>query len=352
MAKIKILVFENYNDFKASFKETCQDSEEELVKKFHKLNFPFKTEDIDSIDQILTLINFLKDNKLETVHSKYLKLINCTYRMSQINSMIGLKDAKTNLASQILSLCDRSENDSSRINSVIYGPPGSGKSTLAMMLAELYLEVGAVKTKKVIIGDRSNMIGEFVGETAIKTKKLLASALNGVLFIDEAYQLGHAPDGNRCPFAYECIVTLTQFITDNPGKLVVILAGYEKDIKANFFAQNEGLQRRFPFQYKIEAYSSKELMEIFIKQAKDLNYIISDNALDEEIFKDKKLFEYYGGDTEQFFTCCRMIHEKRMFSCLKEDNVLSKTDVEKGLIMFKKSKNKTKEKEHWQNMYN
>jgi ATP-dependent 26S proteasome regulatory subunit len=184
--------------------------------------------------------------------------------------MVGLADPKANIATQILSLCDKmsEKEEDPLLNTVIYGPPGCGKTTIAQFLAKLYLKFGVIESGKIIKGDRSNLIGQWVGETAIKTKKVLTQALGGILFIDEAYQLGHAADGNRCPFAYECINTITQFITENKGNITIILAGYKKDIQENFFAQNEGLDRRFPWKYTLEQNTPNELSQIFILQAK------------------------------------------------------------------------------------
>ena len=228
----------------------------EIPDDYEMPKFPLPTEDIDSIDSILQLIQFLKEQNLEKLCPKYHRLVNCEDIIRDFNTMIGLKGPKAYVATQILSLCDhvareqsvkktedivqsedttgrsRSNNNKTKysfqeveptdeeeplLNTVIYGPPGCGKTTVANFLAKLYLKFGVLENGKVIKGDRANLIGEYVGDTAIKTKKRLTEALGGVLFIDEAYQLGHAADGNRCPFAYECINTITQFITEHKG---------------------------------------------------------------------------------------------------------------------------------------
>jgi len=311
--------------------------------------FPFDTADINNLEQVLHLIDFIELHNLQKVNLKYLRLARCKDSIKKLNQMIGLTEAKVNMAQQILSLCGRA--GSSQINSVIYGPPGCGKTTLAQILAEIYLHLGTIKEKKIIRGDRANMIAEFVGQTAVKTKKLLESALGGVLFIDEAYQLGHAADGNRCPFAYECINTINQFITEHPGELHIILAGYKKDIEQNFFAQNDGLARRFPFRYTIEGYTEKELMQIFCHQAEQAGYTVAKDAINTEIFQDKQLFEFFGGDTENLFNCCRMYHEKRMFALIDTDNIMIAEDIKRGLEMYRKYKDINPVKGHWLHMY-
>ena len=350
-----VLLFDTYEDFLVALQK------QQLVLQADPLpslpilppDFPINPEDIENIDQLLTLIDFINTHNLHLRNVKYHRLNSCKEPLVKLNSMIGLAEAKENLASQLLSLCDRTSNDdSTKINSVIYGPPGCGKTTFAQVLADVYLKLGTVKTNKMVNGDRSNLIGQYIGETAIKTKKVLQSAIGGVLFIDEAYQLGHAADGNRCPYAYECINTINQFITENPGKLVIILAGYEKDIQQNFFAQNDGLARRFPFKYTINGYTEQELVQIFEKQASKAGYTISKDTVTADLFKDKKLFEFYGGDTENYFNCCRIIHDKRMFAHISVNKELTKVDIEKGLALYKKHKGQ-KEVDNgvWRHMY-
>lgn len=313
-------------------------------------DFEKPTEDIHSTLDLLNLITFIKKHELDSKAPKYHRLVQAEETIIKFNKMIGLDEAKDIMATQILSLCDTNTNTlesqevGTDIHSVLYGPPGCGKTTMANTLAELYLKLGIVQNGKIVRGDRSNLIGEYVGETAIKTKKVLESALGGVFFLDEAYQLGHAADGNRDSFAYECINTIVQFITENKGKIIMILAGYEHDIKANFFAQNAGLDRRFPFKYRLKGYDEKQLLSIFELQASQRGYRVEDGALSESFFKlQKDYFKFYGGDTENFFNCCRMIHDKRMFSTLKSDKILNSVDIQKGFLIFQENKKTSNE---------
>lgn len=360
---------------------------------FEMPEFPIPTEDVNSIDDILHLIQFLKDHKLENICPKYRKLVDCEDIIRDFNQMVGLEGPKANIATQILSLCNRvptprtvdksspsltvvgtsikkdnrkktgknndeeeatelhideGDNNDPLLNTVIYGPPGCGKTTIAHFLSKLYLKFGIVDGK-IIKGDRASLIGQWVGETAIKTKKVLTQAIGGILFIDEAYQLGHAADGNRCPFAYECINTITQFITEHKGRITIILAGYKKDIQQNFFAQNEGLDRRFPWKYTLEQSKAEDLVQILRLQASKAGYTIGSSETDLSHYalslfqKDKDMFKNGGGDTQTLFDKCKMVHDKRMFSCLRPDKIISKIDLEKGYAIYKKIKDEHKE---------
>ena len=147
---------------------------------------------------------------------------------------------------------------------------------------------------------------------------------------------GHAADGNRCPFAYECINTITQFITEHRGRIVIILAGYKSDIQDNFFAQNKGLARRFPWEYTLEKNTAEELVQIFRLQAQAAGYTIKSDAITADFFRiHKELFEFGGGDTDNLFDKCKMVHDKRMFALLFTDTELNEVDIQKGLAMHK-----------------
>ena len=108
----------------------------------------------------------------------------------------------------------------------------------------------------------------------MKTKDVIKDSLGGVLFIDEAYALGNTE--KRDSFAKECIDTLCEALSDNKDNLMVIIAGYEKDLKECFFSYNDGLDSRFTWRFKIDDYTSGDLRDIFIKKVSDFGWSVSE----------------------------------------------------------------------------
>lgn len=185
-----------------------------------------------------------------------LKKIANFVKIQQIRKMNGMKTA------------------SSSYHCVFTGNPGTGKTTIARMLADIYKELGVVTTGQLVETDRSGLVGEYVGQTAVKTNEVIDKALEGVLFIDEAYSL--AQGGNN-DFGAEAISTLLKRMEDDRDQLVVILAGYGEEMKG-FIDSNPGLESRFNRYIHFEDYSAEELLTIFKKMLSDNDYRMSDGA--------------------------------------------------------------------------
>ena len=151
---------------------------------------------------------------------------------------------------------------------VFTGNPGTGKTTVARILADIYRELGIVKKGHLVETDRSGLIGEYVGQTAAKTNKVIDSALDGILFIDEAYSLIH---GGQNDYGREAIATLLKRMEDDRDRFAVILAGYTEEMK-DFIESNPGLRSRFNRYIFFPDYSADELASIFLAMAEKSQY--------------------------------------------------------------------------------
>ena len=115
-----------------------------------------------------------------------------------------------------------------------------------------------------------------MGQTALKTSEVIKEALGGVLFIDEAYSLGNTE--KRDSFSKECIDTLCEALSDNKENLMVIIAGYENELKECFFNYNQGLDSRFIWRFKTDDYTSNDLYQIFLKKVNDIGWFIHEDS--------------------------------------------------------------------------
>ena len=159
---------------------------------------------------------------------------------------------------------------------VFTGSPGTGKTTVARIVARIYKDLGVLKKGHMVETDRSGLVAEYVGQTAMKTNAIVDSALNGVLFIDEAYALVPEGGGGR-DYGQEAISTLLKRMEDDRDKLVVIIAGYTNEMK-RFIDSNPGLQSRFNRYINFPDYTGKELFDIFCMYTRKNQYQMTPDA--------------------------------------------------------------------------
>lgn len=176
---------------------------------------------------------------------------------------------------------------------VFTGNPGTGKTTVARIVAQIYHELGILKKGQLVETDRSGLVAEYVGQTAVKTNKIIDSALDGVLFIDEAYSL---VQGGGNDYGKEAIATLLKRMEDDRDRLIVILAGYDNEMKL-FIDSNPGLQSRFNRYIHFSDYNAEELTAIFKLNLKKFDYELTNDAEQ----KISHLFSYAVSHKDQNF---------------------------------------------------
>ena len=262
--------------------------------------------------------------------------------LSELDAMIGMNKLKTNIVDQILffiqelhSVSDKNNQDF--MHTVIYGPPGTGKTEIAKIMGSIFCNLGILKKNVFRKATRSDLIAGYLGQTAIKTRDLVTSCLGGVLFIDEAYALGN--EEKRDSFAKECIDTLCEALSDHKDEIMVIIAGYEKELKNCFFNYNQGLESRFTWRFHTDDYKPEELMKIFEKKVHDAEWSFCEddkNPVNKDWFEEKmKYFKYYGRDMETLFAKTKIAHSRRVFcKPKKEKTKINKEDLEKGFKLY------------------
>jgi stage V sporulation protein K len=197
------------------------------------------------------------------------------------SSFIGLKDFKEQIKEMYAIKLIQSRREKMGLtipkqvlHMIFKGNPGTGKTTIARQLAKVLSELNILTRGQFIEAERADLVGEYIGQTAQKTRGLVQKALGGVLFIDEAYSLARGGDKD---FGREAIDTLVKQMEDHHRDFILILAGYPKEMD-HFLRLNPGLKSRFPFHVPFQDYSPNELMQIAGQILKEKEYELTDEA--------------------------------------------------------------------------
>jgi SpoVK/Ycf46/Vps4 family AAA+-type ATPase len=375
-----------------------------IIKK-KKIKEEFLNMEINTLDDLINLANKYNSTKEYTFNLE--KLHNLLPSLIKLKNIIGMDSVKNSIVGQIIFFLNEfNDEQMDMMHTIIQGPPGVGKTLLGKIIGELYYYLGVIKPKtqhippkyipkrrctkddlddeieeymnagrnhlrfkvseekekekekepfKFRIVRRSDLIASYLGQSAIKTQRVIDETEGGVLFIDEAYSLGN--EEGRDSFAKEVIDTLNQNLSEKKDSLLCIIAGYKDALDKCFFAQNEGLRRRFPFVYTIEKYTAEELYLIFKKMVTDMNWQI-DISL--KFFENNyKYFNNMGGDIEILFFMTKIEHGKRVLFKPDDKKKINNQDIENAFKIFKVNKQLKKDKmigdaedETWKNLYN
>lgn len=346
------------SDVPRTYKLWCENSKCDHKKT--TIVTPPKFDYIISLDQLIELGKsyHCKTNKqIGNINLRILYVL--IPHMEKLKNMIGLSSVKNDFIGQILYFargcnnkkkCNKCKDcylelpcvkyQTDMLHTCITGNPGSGKTELGKIFAGFYKAIGILETDRFNIFKRSDLIGEYLGQTAIKTQKCIDKSLGGVMFIDEVYSLGN--DEKRDSFAKECIDTINQNLSENRD-FICIVAGYKDQVDKCFFAYNEGLVRRFPFRYDIIPYTWKELKQIFELKVKEGNFKLyynikgneQGNTEIEKLFsQNKDNFKNGGGDMETLFLNTKITYSRNMTNIHDSEYILQYDDIKRGIELL------------------
>ncbi len=321
---------------------------------------------VNNFQDLMRVSQYIKDNAVKKrpkrskkktggpIKSPSMRLGSIYSRLIELDKLIGLTDLKDQIAMQIIFFIQQLNKDE-MMHTAIMGPPGMCKTTVAEILAKIYADLGFLSSGHVVSATRADLVGQYLGETAIKTQHVLEAADGGVLLIDEAYQLGD-PRG-RDSFASECMNTINQYLSENSSDFMCIVAGYKDKMYQNFFSMNPGLDRRFTWKFTLKPYTTKDLVKIFEYQLDKYTWTYDKESvnLEKYVNKNKEFFKNNGGDTQVLFDKCKMAYSQRVLTLgdFKKKHLLLE-DIEKGYKAFELLKDEGKDKmseEIWSRMY-
>lgn len=259
-----------------------------VCEKHFILGNHFLSEDMKELRE--PLVSNGKSEKSRSKEIKEEKIFTIEELLAELDSFVGLssiKDSVKDLIDYLRFIAERKKlglkaSEQILINSVFLGNPGTGKTTIARLMGKILKALGILPSGHVIEVDRSALVGQYIGETAQKTDKLITDAAGGVLFIDEAYTL--IKKGATQDFGQEAIDILLKRMEDKKGEFVVIAAGYPEEMDA-FLTSNPGLKSRFTKTFDFEDYTPDELLEIFRRTIKQEEYSL-DKEADEYLKKE------------------------------------------------------------------
>jgi len=308
---------------------------------FEKMKFiDEKPKTLDDLIELIPLID-TKYNLEDLYNFDLKKLKGLSIPLQKLKKMVGLYEIKDKIIDIILYYAQRLDiKNCDMLHTIIDGPPGSGKTEIAHIYSEILASLGVLSRGTFRKAKKHDLIGGYLGHTAMKTSKLLEETKGGVLFIDEIYSLGNS-DGKEGKdiYAKECVDLIMEFMSENKNDFVLVVAGYKDDIKRFFLSMNDGLERRFPIHLSVGEYTPEEMGAIFLKKVDELKWNITDDAIPDDFFKENKdYFKFYGGDMEMLLSKCKYAHSRNLVqNNQKKHRLLDKNDILDGFQIYIKN---------------
>ena len=299
------------NLYKVTFDKlsrTERTEEKAKTKLYNYIKSSYSKSEVKEMDYISELYTKIILDKNKTVNADKTKMIlesnipdvyntrNLGEILEELNSLVGLYNIKNQLDKLIhlLKFNKKVNMDMSETNlhMVFTGNPGTGKTTVARIVSDILYNLGYIKQNKLVEVSAKDLIAEYVGQTSGKTYRTMKSAFGGVLFIDEAYSI---LSQGKTSFGPECIATIIKIMEDHKNELVVIFAGYEKEME-EFIRSNPGLKSRIGYLIKFKDYNVDELMEIFNKLLEKNKLKIEDLAKEtvRQVITDSSKIDNFG----------------------------------------------------------
>lgn len=281
---------EIYHQVLEAFKKDYTVSGEFDVKLLDYITETFPKSELTAPDYAQSLIEQILFNQTNNVIDAnsipaYEKNKSIDEIFEDLNSLIGLDNIKGMLQDLVSLMKFKSKTEGSlklkdtNMHMVFLGNPGTGKTTVARMIANILYNLKYIEQNKLIEVSAKDLIGQYVGQTAPKTISVIEKALGGVLFIDEAYSLASKPGSSGSSFNEECIATLIQAMENYRDNLVVIFAGYNKEMNA-FLKSNSGIVSRIGYTMQFNDYTLEELIEILKSMFKKSGFFIDESAIE------------------------------------------------------------------------
>ncbi len=288
--------FSKNNELSDDFKVKLLDYVTATYPKTSKKYFEY----IENLTKEILLNKNFDENVLNENHiPKYEKEKTLEEVFAELDELVGLEEIKKSLRdlADFIELKKKTEGTLKikdiNLHMIFLGNPGTGKTTVARMVSSILYNLGMIKEDKLIEVTSKDLVGEYLGQTAPKTNAVLQKALGGLLFIDEAYTLGETGNGNT--YNAEAIATLIQGMENNRDNLVVIFAGYTKEMQA-FLNANSGIVSRIGYTLNFKDYTEDELLKIFKGMTKKAGFSVKKDAEDKikEIIKEYKYTKNFG----------------------------------------------------------
>ena len=297
---------EIYQNILKSFKNDYVVSGEFEVKLLDYINETLNKTDLNSTEYTNALVEKILFNQTGNVidsaaipsfeRNKSIEEI-----FEELNGLVGLDNVKQMLNDLVSLMKFKSKTEgniklkNTNLHMVFLGNPGTGKTTVARMVAGILYNLSYIKQNKLLEVSAKDLVGQYVGQTAQKTISVIEKALGGVLFIDEAYSLASKPGSTGNSFNEECVATLIQAMENYRDNLVVIFAGYSKEMDV-FLKSNSGIVSRIGYTLEFKDYTVPELISIFKSMFRKAGFSLKNDAIEKarEIIEEYKQTENFG----------------------------------------------------------